>query len=326
MKSAKKKLTMAVGMVLGVTVLAGAAFASYNTSNGYMVGKTAIKGLMKNENYTSEINMSLSVDGEELMSTKMNEFYDRNGDVKLNCTNAYTYGSPDYSYEAYTKKTYFQDNKYINTHIARDESESSTYIYENPYPGMGRGGCDLMYDETEDEAKTTDKIIYFVELIGDTMVGDLKNNIVYVSGDDNSSTYEINLDAIQIPEVINAGLSAMFSVMSTDNYDEPFMALGTDPIVKNAALKFTVDKEGRLLNADTSVTMTGSENDGTSHEATLKGDLTMSDYGTTKPERVDISTLPNVETIDDGYYASYSEENVEIIGGDSENVSVTVAE
>ena len=43
------------------------------------------------------------------------------------------------------------------------------------------------------------------------MIGDLKNNIIYVSGDDNSSTYEMNLDAIQIPEVANAGLSAMFS-------------------------------------------------------------------------------------------------------------------
>ena len=44
-------------------------------------------------------------------------------------------------------------------------------------------------------------MVNFVELIGDTMIGDLKNNIIYVSGDDNSSTYEMNLDAIQIPEV-----------------------------------------------------------------------------------------------------------------------------
>ena len=49
MKSNKKKITMAIGMVLGVTVLAGATFASYNTSNGYDVAKTAVKGLMKNE-------------------------------------------------------------------------------------------------------------------------------------------------------------------------------------------------------------------------------------------------------------------------------------
>lgn len=43
MKSNKKKITMAIGMVLGVTVLAGATFASYSTSNGYDVAKTAVK-------------------------------------------------------------------------------------------------------------------------------------------------------------------------------------------------------------------------------------------------------------------------------------------
>jgi len=31
------------------------------------------------------------------------------------------------------------------------------------------------------------------------------------------------------------------------------------------------------------------------HEAAISITLDMSDYGTTKPERVDISTLPNVE-------------------------------
>ena len=61
MKSNKKKITMAIGMVLGVTVLAGAAFASYNTSNGYDVAKTAVKGLMKNENLaTKTSNVDLS--------------------------------------------------------------------------------------------------------------------------------------------------------------------------------------------------------------------------------------------------------------------------
>ena len=55
MKSRKKKRTMAIGMVLGGTVLAGATFASYNTSNGYYVAKTAYRGLMKNENYSANM-------------------------------------------------------------------------------------------------------------------------------------------------------------------------------------------------------------------------------------------------------------------------------
>lgn len=70
-------------------------------------------------------------------------------------------------------------------------------------------------------------MVNFVELIADTMIGDLKNNIIYVSGDDNSSTYEMNLDAIQIPEVANAGLSAMFSgnIANSDDDSDPYILL-----------------------------------------------------------------------------------------------------
>ena len=79
MKSNKKKITMAIGMVLGVTVLAGATFASYNTSNGYDVAKTAVKGLMKNENYTANMTTKISLDGKEISSDTLKELYDRNG-------------------------------------------------------------------------------------------------------------------------------------------------------------------------------------------------------------------------------------------------------
>ena len=139
-------------------------------------------------------------------------------------------------------------------------------------------------------------MVNFVELIGDTLIGDLKNNIIYVSGDDNSSTYEMNLDAIQIPEVANAGLSVMFNPTG-DAYDdsEPYTLLGTDPIVKNVSVKFTVDNEGRFTNLNAEASMIGNDSNGEKHEAAISITLDMSDYGTTKPERVDISTLPNVE-------------------------------
>ena len=153
-------------------------------------------------------------------------------------------------------------------------------------------------------------MVNFVELIADTMIGDLKNNIIYVSGDDNSSTYEMNLDAIQIPEVANAGLSVMFNPTG-DAYDdsEPYNVLGTDPIVKNVSVKFTVDNEGRFTNLNAEASMVGNDSNGEKHEATVNITLDMSDYGTTKPERVDISTLPNVEYSDnsrvDTYYGYY---------------------
>lgn len=304
MKRKQKKLTMAVGMALGVTVLAGAAFASYNTSNGYEVGKTAAKGLLNNENYTMDANLRVLIDGEEMTSLTINELYDRNGDVQLNRSEKSTASDEfgDYFGRTTEYKAYKQDGDYISTYYYINEDgnkDESTSVYKNS-PYMGRSSCDSMGDSDEDDRETVDKIVRFVELIGDTVVGDLKNNIVYVSGDDNSSTYEISLDAMQIPEFVNAGMSAMFSSMKqyADESDDPFMMFGTDPIVKNASLKFTVDKEGRLTDAAAAAAMSGE-----GHELGMEMSLKMSDYGTTQPQRLDVSTLPNVETYD------YSEEN-----------------
>lgn len=313
MKQAKKKLTMAIGMALGVTVLAGAAFASYNTSNGYLVGKNAIKGLLSNENYTANLELKMSVDGSELGKTTIQEMYDRNGDVRLNRSEKNESSS---SYIGNSEfKAYAQDGSYISVYDnSDDEAEPQTNIYEND-TYMGTGMFDEMNTMNDDDTDTINKVIRFVELAADTFVGDLKNNFVYVSGDDDSATYEISLDAVQIPEVVNAGLSAMFSSMSQYDNEDPYMVLGTDPVVKSAYMKFTVDSEGRFTDGTANVTMSGND-----HEAAIDISLAMSDYGTTQPQRVDISTLPNMRTIDVtsdgvGYVASYVVDDDEVIGG-----------
>lgn len=301
MKSNKKKITMAIGMVLGVTVLAGATFASYSTSNGYDVAKTAVKGLMKNENYTANMTTKISLDGKEISSDTLKELYDRNGDVKINKENKVS--SYDYNNEY---REWVQDDTNIisSTHY---DGEKRTLVEENASEYLNLfGGFDKFYTEDANEDKRNQKMVNFVELIGDTMIGDLKNNIIYVSGDDNSSTYEMNLDAIQIPEVANAGLSVMFNPIG-DAYDdsEPYNVLGTDPIVKNVSVKFTVDNEGRFTNLNAEASMVGNDSNGEKHEATVNITLDMSDYGTTKPERVDISTLPNVEYSDNSGVDTY---------------------
>lgn len=313
MKAAKKKLTMAIGMAVGVTVLAGAAFASYNTSNGYEVGKSAVKGLMSNENYTANLEIKMSVDGNEIAKTVITELYDRNGDVKLNKTEK---NESNTSYIANSEySSYYQDGSYITTSNYSDD-EVHTSIYTGDIY-MGRGSFDMADTMDEKDKETSDKIIHFTELVCDTMIGDLKNNIVYVSGDDNSSTYELSLDAVQIPEVVNAGLSAMFSSMNRYDTRDPYMILGTSPIVKSAFLKFTVDEQGRLTNGTANITMCGN-----GHEAAIDVAGTISDYGTTKPQRIDVSTLPETNvsryktTEENGYISSYAvDENGNIIGG-----------
>lgn len=300
MTQKKKKLTMITGVAVGVVMLAGAAMANYNTSNGYDVGKMAAKALLSNENYTSEMTVSLSLDGEALTTEHITELYDRNGEVRLNRTEK-TESSDQYEYYGgHTEsKSWMQDGTWINLYESKNGVNSAS-VYQNSHDWRvgGGGAFDQNNSMDDDERKTSDRMVRFAELIGDTLVGDLKNNIVYVSGDDDSATYELNLDAVQVPEFVNAGLSALFSQMQTYDNDDPLAVLGDDPIVSNASMRFTVDKEGRLLDGTASGALKGRDENGDIHTVTMDISLTMSNYGTTKPERLDMSTLPE----DTSYY------------------------
>lgn len=291
----KTKLTACIGLALGVTIFAGAALANYSTANGYDTFKTAAKGLLKNENYTMNAKLSFSLDGEEKTYDEITELYDRDGDVNLNHVEKNS---------STTYKSYLQDNTYVSMY--EQNGKQHTTVYDNAAEYLGRGALDSMTDVNDDDKKTADKIVRFAELAADTFVGDLKNNIVYVSGDDNGAEYEMNLDSVQIPELVNAGLSAMFSAVNSSNrgFDEedrdPFLALGTDPIVKNASLKFAVDNEGRFTHVLAVMSAVGN-----GHEGAVSMELNLSDYGATKPERVDINSLPNIRRIDQNNTARY---------------------
>ena len=156
------------------------------------MAKTAVKGLMKNENYTANMTTKISLDGKEISSDTLKELYDRNGDVKINKENKVS--SYDYNSEY---REWVQDDANIISSMHYD-GEKRTLVEENASEYLnlfgGFGGFDKFYTEDANEdKKKNQKMVNFVELIADTMIGDLKNNIIYVSGDDNSSTYEMNL-------------------------------------------------------------------------------------------------------------------------------------
>lgn len=312
MKKSNKKLVMAASLVLGITVMTSASLANYATSNGYEVGKTALKGLLKNENYSSELSLSMTVDDDVISDFKVTEKYDRDGDVKLNRTESnyyYNDSNPDRTYVSY-----FQDNSDISIYNKGTEDEN-TYIYhygniEDLGWTPGRGMFDEFAGEDEEEADRNAKFVRFAELAADTMVGDLKNNVVYVSGDDDSATYEMQLSGMQIPELVNAGVSLLFSESGIDEDDPILSKLGQDPVIKSVSLTFTVDNENRLSDAAFKVTAAGN-----GHEAAVDMSAKLYDYGTTKPERVDISSLKNVnkpDMSDEAVTYIVGEDNIEI--------------
>lgn len=296
----KKKTTILTCIIAGTCVLATSALANYSTSNGYEVYKKSLKGLIGLKNYTLTAKMSAAIDGEEKCTFDYKEQYDKLGDVLFRQTSSNT--TPD---STSTYEVQYQDG-------------ISYQIYEEGicigYPRSDEDYSPSELDVPESDMKTVQKVIRFGELLTDTVVGDLKNNFIYMGETEGGGAeYSIKLDAIQIPELINAGLSALCSMSSSgteydsepEYFDFGYYMYG-DAAVKSASCDFTIDGDGRLVSNKLSAEFTTEGADGKQHTITFSLLLGMSDYGTTKIDRLDKEITDNAIVQPD--YSKMSEE------------------
>lgn len=277
MTAKKKKITTAAALAAGICIFTGAAFASYNTSNGYSVYKKGVINALSAENYTLNIKENMYVDGEKLTnSEEITEQFAADGDVQLHRADI----SADSVYESY-----IQDGKKIVIY------DGETYIYDQRDISAFKNRA-MGYNP---KSSADQKMLRFLELLADTLTGDIKNNFVYLSGDENTDKYEMQLSSIQIPELFNAGLSALFSSAEVDaqGYDEadPYTVLGEDPVIEAVSCEFEVDKQGRLAYNLLSIEASGVGTDSNQHTVRIEVEVNIYDYGTTSPDRVDIDSL-----------------------------------
>lgn len=323
----KKKLASVISLAVGVCLFSGAAFASYNTSNGYSVLKKSLINTLKATNYTLSSQFSLSLDDTELVYSSIDEKYtDENGGMMMQKYSERSYEYNDGAEYGYTN----YQNRQMSMQI---DSDGGAFIYDgvslynNDYFSRTlNGGIDM-------EDKTAQKTIRFIELLADSLIGDIKNNFVYVSGDDTSDTYELKLSTVQIPELFNAGISAMFSTINdsyentTSSYDNPFLCLGTEPVIDSVQCTFTVDKEGKITNGVFSASLAGTNDDGKLHKATAECKINISDYGNTTVEIPDISSLNVVyRESEDPDIKFYDTEEGVAISGTGETYDIQVNE
>lgn len=306
----KKRTAIAVCIITGTCILAGSAFANYSTANGYDVYKKALKNMIGMDNYTMDVSMSISADDTEVTSASMREQYAKDETVSLNRKEK----NNDFQGSVREDNIIVNgDNLYMmycNSSRGEKDKENGKWFAQKNYGWDG-----MLNIEDDSERDTVAKVVRFGELLTDAVVGDLKNNFVYVSGTENGGAkYSVSLDAIQIPELINAGISALCSLNAAEggnseyvrdlSYTDADWYLYNESSLKSVQCDFEVDSEGRLVNNDITVVMlsTGANNE--SHTLTVKAGLNMSDLGTTVPEGLPEGT--KVEQRRD-YYEDYED-------------------
>lgn len=191
----RKHFMTLVCLITGLVILTTAVYANYDNAIGYANYKNAVKKLMVQDNFTADATVDLHVDGESMVKQSMS--------VKLEGPKK---GSSVETSDSYKNYRYYSDGKMVNYW-----EDSNTYsTYETSSNVMQMLDAD---DETQQKA------VRFAELLADTLVGDLKNSFVLVSDEDGIKEYNVSISGSQIPEVVNAGVSLMFSSIKV-NYME----------------------------------------------------------------------------------------------------------
>ncbi|QAT42158.1 hypothetical protein [Aminipila luticellarii] len=203
----RKHAVTATCLLVGMFVLTSAVYANYDDARGYTNYKEAVKDLaLYQDNFSAKGEISAFMDDKELGTVKATFKMDGDdGYLKMaghDNMNSADQGMED---ERTTKdgKSYFY------------YPETNTYrVYDK-----GVGAVSTYRPDMKDA--TVKKGIRFAELFADTMVGDLKNNFVLKSKDGDNRTYSVNVSGSQIPEIVNAGISLLFTA-ANDQTNSPY--------------------------------------------------------------------------------------------------------
>ena len=170
-----------------------AVFANIDNANGYGVVKEAAKNtLFSSDNVTADINVSADLDGSNLFGGKALIKKDAGGDVKMQ-TSSQSYDETGTLVSTDNLMT-IQDGYRLSSYTYNTNEGPETH--KTKYKMSDRDISEEMFANTE----VMDKQIGFLETLADTLIGDIKNNIVLTDSSDGNRTYTINMTGEQLPK------------------------------------------------------------------------------------------------------------------------------
>lgn len=199
MKTNSKRLTRAVVIgLVGVLVLSVSAFAAWGSSSGYGKYKDAVtKVFTETENVTIDADASIIFDD----------------DVAFHSETRYKIDGKDYS-------TYEKSTPSVNTDEYGEEyfrsviDNTETWFYDD------QTYYQYEIDPANRESLLSlgdygDKVIQFGKICADTVLGDLKNNVVLVDKKDGIRDYTLDISGEQVPALVNSAIDLLLTASGT---------------------------------------------------------------------------------------------------------------
>ena len=204
----KKRNRITVCLVAGVLILAVSAGAAFGSVSGYSTYKEAVKALaLKTDNVTMQGSMKATLDGKEFVSMTGELAIDGKNKSSHVITSEFG-GQKEERYDTTLGNT--------ETWFNADSKYYSQYTFQTDDTTEKTSG--LLGISTDDEM--TNRMVNFMEIAADTVMGDLKNNFVQLGKDGDKTQYQIEISKDQVPSLVNAGLSLFaYSVAADEGTD-----------------------------------------------------------------------------------------------------------
>lgn len=298
MKKKNRAVRAAICIGVAVLVLTMAVFANYDNANGYSTIKTALKNVMFSDNYTLNADLSIDIDGISLASMEDQYLSDRNGDVKAQSVFTFTYADGSYSTEMHTVQDGYSFRSF-------DETSYSTK-YKIPFEYDGS-----LVANTNNEVFT--KGVNFIETLSDTLIGDIKNNIILSQTDGNNRTYNLNMTGEQLPKYMTAAFSFFCAGMRSSNTNiishtdgevsqvaeaerliDSIFRNSTEPYINSINGNVTVDDHDRITAFDGRLVITGYDESDNARNIGFNINMTVGDFDTTTIERVNADEYEDI--------------------------------
>lgn len=253
---------MVVCLIAGVALLAVSATAAFGSITGYSQYKDSVITLaLEEENFAALANCALTLDGEAKVEATLDYVQD-GPDRSMHVTGS-QWGVPMETWDVTVDgvSTWFSGDDQEYYHQGMREDPPSTFL--------------TIHADDEYQAR----VLNFLNVACDTVVGDLKNNFVQIGTQEGVALYQVDIGADQVPDLVSAGLSLL--AVSQEGMEEDFaQAFSRDLSLENIHCTFAIDHEGRLVNTQVKLTFLGTDAQGNTHPMVIAGDVAVSDYGT----------------------------------------------
>lgn len=218
-------------LAAGVCILAVSATAAFGSVNGYGNYKAAVKALaLQTDNVSAKGTFAMTYDGKSVM----------NGQVDIACDGANQSSHILMTDGETSTEEWNTTYNGVTTWFNSDDENYYTYETENEKSGHG-----LLNVSSDDEL--SNRIVNLMEMGADTVMGDLKNNVVQIGASDGIYTYQLDISNSQVPAIVNAGLSVLAYAASesvTNTYYVDFEDYD------QTAVQYYQDQTGKTLSQD----------------------------------------------------------------------------